>query len=137
MEVSCKFWPRGGDSATGPDGFWLPVGYQNFSRAVLLCGLWGDQGYGINFIFCEGFVVYHFQYGTQVIHHMVYKKELEVKQKVRLSLYQGRRSFNQGLYTLDDCASDDSYTAANTTTTPTVTATANNAVDTANYMSPM
>ena len=102
MEVSCKFWPIGGDSATGLDGFGLPVGYQNFSRAVLLCVLWGDKGYGINFIFCKGFVVYHFQYGTQVIHHMVYKKELEVKQKVRLSLYQGRRSFNQGLYTLDD-----------------------------------
>ena len=51
MEVSCKFWPRGGDDATGPDGFGLPVGYQNFSRSVLLCGIWGDQGYGINFIF--------------------------------------------------------------------------------------
>jgi hypothetical protein len=43
----------------------------------------------------------------KIVHHLVitkqvYKKELEVKQKVRLSLYQGRRSFNQGLYTLDD-----------------------------------
>ena len=37
-----------------------------------------------------------------MITKQVYKKELEVKQKVRLSLYQGRRSFNQGLYTLDD-----------------------------------
>ena len=94
MEVSCKFWPRGGDDATGPDGFGVPVGYHNFSRAVLLYGLWGDQGYGIHFILCKGFVVFHFQCGTQVIHHMVYKSEVEVKHKVRVSLYQGRRIFN-------------------------------------------
>ena len=102
INISCKFWPRGGDGATGSDGFVVPVGYHNFSRAVLLYGLWGDQGYGIHFILCKGFVVFHFQCGTQAINHMVYKSEVEVKHKVRVYLYQGRRSFNQVLYTLDD-----------------------------------